>query len=87
MIKTEVVVGIMAALTGLVASGLWAWAAAVPFLVRGDISGNPVINQLDRENQMIAAWMKAGRRNQIAAAVTALSVVLSGAATAISALQ
>ncbi|PFH12720.1 hypothetical protein BX604_7531 [Burkholderia sp. JKS000303] len=76
-------------LVGLAAALAWVWSTHVPLDPMEDNPGGimPVIPELEALAWRSAAWRqneRAGQRNRIAAALTAVAVVLSSAASLLS---
>ncbi|CAB3972624.1 MULTISPECIES: hypothetical protein [Burkholderia] len=76
-------------LVGLAAAGAWVWSTRVPLDPLEDNPGGimPVIPELEALTWRVAGWKqndRAGRRNRIAAGLTAVAVVLSAAASLLS---
>ena len=59
--------GLVAGLCCLVGAGYWFRASNVPLLTKGDWSGNPELNHLSREADLLTRLSEAGRLNAVAA--------------------
>ena len=75
---------VAAAAFGFVGAHYWLKSSQVPLLITGDWSGNPELNAITREADVIGALLTAGRLNALgarwtsaAALAAAISAVLS----------
>lgn len=72
--------GLVAGLCCLIGAGYWFRASKMPLLTKSDWSGNPELNYLSREADLLVQLSEASRLNAIAARWTGVGAITGAAA-------